>query len=401
MSPRITRSTRRRLFGVDAARGLALIGMMVVHVLPTTDPSTGEATWAGLAFAGKSAALFAVLAGVGLALLSAGADARLVWSRKVIAVRAVLIILIGLGIAALDHGVAVILVNYGVLFLLALPFLRLGARALFALAGAWVLAAPALYWWLHNTLRESVERFPSDWRLWHSPGVEDVLTPGLLGTDLALTGYYPLLLWPAYLFAGMALGRLDLKRTTTAMRLAGLGLIGAVLTSIVGRLTMWLSDVRFHMMSTSGWTEEAVLGELQTGTHHLPLITDPVWFLLITPHQGSTLDLLHTLSVAVAVLGFCLLLASLLKGPLKWPLAPLADAGAMPLTLYVGHLVVLHYWRPEGAPLHDVDPATLVWIFLLSFLVLGLVKSMLGRRGPLEALTHAAGVAVAGPAPGR
>ena len=33
---------------MDAARGLALLGMMTVHVLPTTDPLTDDPTWAGL-----------------------------------------------------------------------------------------------------------------------------------------------------------------------------------------------------------------------------------------------------------------------------------------------------------------------------------------------------------------
>ena len=129
--------------------------MMTVHVLPTSDPATGEATWAGMLFAGRSAALFAVLAGVGLALLTAKAGSEMNWYRRVIGLRAVLIILIGLGCAMLGAGVAIILVHYGLMFLLALPFLRLGARALMLVAAGWFAAAPPLYWWLQNQLRPS------------------------------------------------------------------------------------------------------------------------------------------------------------------------------------------------------------------------------------------------------
>ena len=58
-----------RLYGIDAARGLALLGMMATHLLPTFE-STAELapTWVGLTFSGRASALFAVLAGVGLAL---------------------------------------------------------------------------------------------------------------------------------------------------------------------------------------------------------------------------------------------------------------------------------------------------------------------------------------------
>src|SRR6478672_13564809 len=58
-----------RLRGIDAARGLALLGMMATHVLPTFGSDAQlTPTWVGLVFSGRAAALFAVLAGVGLAL---------------------------------------------------------------------------------------------------------------------------------------------------------------------------------------------------------------------------------------------------------------------------------------------------------------------------------------------
>ena len=33
----------RRLVGIDAARGLALIGLMAIHILPSWNEETGEA----------------------------------------------------------------------------------------------------------------------------------------------------------------------------------------------------------------------------------------------------------------------------------------------------------------------------------------------------------------------
>ncbi|NDK33068.1 heparan-alpha-glucosaminide N-acetyltransferase domain-containing protein [Nesterenkonia haasae] len=392
-----------RLWGVDAARGLALLGMVTVHVLPTTDPGTGDATWAGMLFSGRSAALFAVLAGVGLALLTGGAgkagaapehsNAQAAWYRKVIAARAAVIIGFGLFVSLLGASVAVILVHYGVLFLLALPFLRMGAKALMLWAAGWVAASPVLYWWLQNLLRPSAAEPPE--RLWHSPMIFDLAQPGLLGLDLFVTGYYPLILWPAYLFTGMALGRLSLGRTTTQWRLLLGGTAGAVLTYGVGWVVEAQSQVVERMRPYAG-SDEALQGSLETGDHFLPLVTDPMWFLLPMPHQGSHMDLLHTISCAVAVLGLMLILVRWLK----WPLAPLVGAGAMPLSLYVGHLIVLGpFWRLDGAPFAEVEDAVLLLWLVVAALAAGMLKVLLRRRGPLEALTHGAGIAAAGKRP--
>lgn len=392
----------RRISGVDAARGLALLGMMTVHALPTITESGQEASWAGLLFTGRPSALFAMLAGVGLSLLSGGAGrghagAQLAGDRKAIAMRAVIVVLIGLVVASLNSGVAIILVHYGLLFLLALPFLRLGAVPLFALAGAWVAAAPVAFWWLHNDLRGSWEGFPDTWRLWHSPGVADLFTPSLLGMDLALTGYYPLLLWPAYLFTGMAIGRLQLQRAPTALRLAVVGLGLAALSYAVHLWMLWQSPLVPELAARYGWSSPEMRAELMVGTFQVPLVTEDLWFLLTTPHQGSTMDLIHTIGTSMLVLGLCLLVAE----KLRWLLAPLIGAGAMPLTLYVAHLVVLHFWRGTPVPdfltfLTEYSPMQMTLILIVGALGAGLLRFVLRRRGPLEALTHAAGNAAAG-----
>ncbi|MDZ5076070.1 heparan-alpha-glucosaminide N-acetyltransferase domain-containing protein [Nesterenkonia sp. HG001] len=395
--------TRRtsRISGVDAARCLALLGMMTVHVISTTDEFTGDPTLAGWLFTGRPSALFALLAGVGLALLSGGAAGagsreRVVWNRKVVAVRALLIMVIGLAVAALETSVAIILVHYGVLFLLALPFLSLGVKPLLGLAAGWVLLAPLAFRWVYTGLAEDIEGFAVTWRLWHSPGFADLLQPELLAMDLAVTGYYPLLIWPAYLFTGMAVGRLRLTETAVAVRLAVVGALLAASSWLVGQLTLVTSEVVSDLARTSGLPEPEVRGELQTGTL-LPIIEDDRWFLLATPHSGTSMDVLHTVGTSLLVLGVCLLVTDRL-GRLA---APVVGAGAMPLTLYVGHLVVLHLWRDEGGLLHtDAIGSTEIMVSLvLAALAGGTLQQLLGRRGPLEAVTHAAGVGVAGRRP--
>ncbi|GAB3188133.1 heparan-alpha-glucosaminide N-acetyltransferase domain-containing protein [Nesterenkonia suensis] len=401
-TPRRGRPRRTpRISGVDAARCLALLGMMAVHVLSTTDEATGDPTLAGWLFTGRPSALFALLAGVGLALLSggalgAGSRERVVWNRKVVAVRALLIMVIGLAVAELETFVAIILVHYGILFLFALPFLSLGARALFALAAGWVLLAPLVLRGVHTLLAERLDEFPSGWRLWHSPGFADLAEPQLLGMDLAVTGYYPLIIWPAYLFTGMAVGRLRLDSTAVVVGLtaAGAGLAGV--SWLAGRITLATSDVVADLARFSSLSDREVRGELLTGTL-LPIIEDSRWYLLPTPHSGTSIDVLHTVGTSLLVLGVCLLVTRRI-GRLA---APVVGAGAMPLTLYVGHLLVLHLWHAEDGLLNTsaIGPVEMMVVLLLAALAGGALQQLLGRRGPLEALTHGAGVAVAGRRP--
>ena len=105
-----------RLAGLDMARGAALLAMMATHILPTVaqDPATGafSATWVGTVLSGRAAALFAVLAGVSLTLGRVPAERN----RLGLALRAAVIAAVGLTLGLARVGVAVILVDYAVLF---------------------------------------------------------------------------------------------------------------------------------------------------------------------------------------------------------------------------------------------------------------------------------------------
>ena len=97
--------TKGRLVAIDAARGLALIGLTAIHFLPASDEETHEPTWYWILFAGDSAALFALLAGVGLAFGTGGRTRRqgqsMTAARVGVAVRALLIAAVGMSIGYL------------------------------------------------------------------------------------------------------------------------------------------------------------------------------------------------------------------------------------------------------------------------------------------------------------
>lgn len=199
-----------RLQGVDAARGVALLGMVAVHVLPGED-TAGSVSLTDQLASGRSAAAFAVLAGVGLVLASERWDAR---GRLGLVLRALLIGAVGLGLGALDSGIAVILAYYAVFFLLVQPFLGWRLRRLLLLAVALALLVPVISQQVRDELPE---RDPS------SPGFTRLGDPGALLSELLLTGYYPAAAWLAYLLLGLGIGRLALHRTGVAAGIAAAG----------------------------------------------------------------------------------------------------------------------------------------------------------------------------------
>ena len=185
---------------MDVARALALIGMMGTHLLPELDSRFHVTPWFWFA-GGRASALFAVLAGVSLALASGGATPRLRPARAVVVrvvVRAALIAFIGFALVELDPPIAVILVNYALLFVLGLPLLWLRPGRWWSAPSAWALAMPLLSqaWRAHLAPGPGAQ-----------PSFADLAHPWDLLTRLALTGYYPVLTWLAFLAVGIAVGR--------------------------------------------------------------------------------------------------------------------------------------------------------------------------------------------------
>jgi uncharacterized membrane protein len=210
----VPRSRASRLIGVDATRGIALLGMFAVHVLPTVD-ADGSPSLSHTLAGGKSAATFAVLAGVGIAFMTGGrrrphGPARRAASAA-LGVRALGIGVLGfaLGYASFDT-VGVILAFYAVLFLLAIPLIGLGSRVLLAVALAISLVVPVLSHVMRVGLPSPSLENPSFAHLIRDPVSQIV--------ELSLTGLYPALPWAAYICTGLAVGRLRLSSLRPSAR---------------------------------------------------------------------------------------------------------------------------------------------------------------------------------------
>ena len=362
-----------RIVGIDAARCLALLGMMATHLL---EPLTGadEVATSHAVASGRASGLFALLAGVSLALVTGGSRVhegrRLGADRAGIAVRAAVIAFLGLLLGGLPTNIAIILVYYAVLFVMALPFLGLGWRPLALLAAAWAVAGPVAGMLLRRDLASPARLVPS---------LEHLATPLELAQSLLLTGYYPAIGWFAYLLAGLAVGRLDLRRASVAARVAVAGAVLAVVTWVVSVDVTGDAAVRRALLRSDdggATTWEELRRQLDLGSYGTTP-TDSWWWLVpIGPHSGTALTLLHTIGCSLAVVGVAVLAARVL--PRLW--AVVLGAGAMTLTLYSLHIVML---TPEVPPAEEPS-AYLPQVLVV--LAVGAAYALARRRGPLEYL---------------
>ncbi|MFN8170099.1 MAG: heparan-alpha-glucosaminide N-acetyltransferase domain-containing protein [Candidatus Nanopelagicales bacterium] len=374
------RTSSSRIVGIDLARGLALLGMMATHVLLVDEPETGRLTLVGSVFAGRASALFALLAGVSLAIVTGGTTPYAGRDRArasvSIALRALIIGLLGLGLVELGAPVAVILAYYALLFVLALPFLGLRATPLAVLALAWALLSPVV----SLVLRQPLEPGPGE-----QVGLEIMLTsPGEGLSRLLLTGYYPAFTWLAYVLAGLAVGRLDLREKAVALRVLVVGAllaVGSWLVSTALVAVVAAPDLGSELRAVlSPWELAGIVSDREgNGTTS---VDDWRELLAMVRHSGSPFDLLHTIGSALVVLGLFLLVAR--SDVVRRLLRPLAAVGSMTLTLYTAHVVVLHL------ELGTWDDPGYYWAQVLAALVLAPLWLMRFRRGPLEQVVHAA-----------
>jgi len=358
-----------RLIGIDAARGIALFGMMAVHNIAAVDDE-GQTSLAWSLAAGKSAALFALLAGVGVAFASGRRQrptAR-TWPGYAAAllVRALIIGAVGLLLGSVVPAdfAAVILPYYALLFVFAIPLLCLSIRALVALAATVAVVMPVL----SHLLRAGTEVRDTVPNLTFGALFSE---PGQVLRELALTGVYPALPWMAYLCAGLAVGRalLTSRRTVSLIVLAGAGLIVAAQT-----ISWFLLDVLGGRTELAATMSSGDLAEVMSVGWTGTTPTDTGWWLAsLAPHSTTPLDLAFTIGLSLVVLGCAILVGRTTTALLR----PLAAAGSMTLTLYSSHLLLLSWSVMPGGPEGLLLQTVIVVAFALAW-------SRFHARGPLE-----------------
>ncbi|PCE16087.1 hypothetical protein AUC47_10850 [Microbacterium sp. SZ1] len=362
-----------RILGLDVARALAILGMAGAHIGETSAfDLLDTSTWLDLVH-GRSSILFAVLAGVSIALMTGRRElpepARLPSLRLQLVGRGAVIFLIGLALELLGTPIAVILTLYGLLYVAVIPFLRWRPWRLLIAAGVLALVGPAVL-----ALIAVLALFPYG-----------------AGIGLVLYGSYPITVWLAFVFAGMALGRLGIERTHAAAVALGSGVglmivgYGLGLVGAVSGLATRAAGEDSTTGSVSGW---GTYPEALAAADPLGAVFSAIF--AVDAHSGGTAEILGSGGFAVTVIALCILLSR----PLRWILLPLGALGSMPLSAYTAHVVSVALIGGPGG----FFSSNLFWAGTAIALLLGTTLwSILVGRGPLERLVGRAAVAMASP----
>jgi hypothetical protein len=400
---RITRHwSPPRVMAIDVARAVAIIGMIGAHVgAYDTFEASEPSTWGALVH-GRSSILFAVVAGISLAFVTARARDASPDELRVIRLRLVgrgaAVFIVGVTLESVGAPIVVILTVYGLLFIAVIPFITWSRRRLLIAAGVLAIVCPPV--------------------LAMVKPVGGASGPGAM---LSLFGTYPLTEWLALMLVGMAIGRsrLDLRRTAATLVivgavLAGVGYgVGSLLHSGDASSSASSSSpsssspsssssepvpassldftgslcTRAYSWTTCGPADEVVKARDGEGTwgslDPATLATSARGALLdASPHSGGTAEIVGSGGVALIVIGIFLLVTR----PLRWLLWPLAALGSCTVTAYALHgLFMLVNSEVGGLTGAGLAPGNTYWALLAGGLLVAMsVWSVAFGRGPLE-----------------
>ena len=346
-SPPVAIATARTP-GIDVARALAVFGMVVVNYQSKIDAAQsgpGWLVWATERLEGRAAALFVLLAGIGISLRSKRARENpriyLGYERTALLKRAGVLLLVGFLILHIWEWD--ILHCYGLYLTFAAVLLNVRGRWLGLLSLAFVAGQIALH------LRFA---YHIDLEFWTLQGAV---------SDLLFNGLHPVFPWMAFLLTGMWIGRHDLNDKALRRRL----LVGGVVAAGVGEA---LSAVAARAPRLLGLTEDG-LAWLST------------W-----PRPPHPMFVLAAGGTAIALIAACVEVTQTRPGR-RWVVA-LTATGQLAFTLYVAHVIAIVIPVEHGYLVNASLALSLA--YSAAFCVVAVVLSVWWRKrmpyGPLEGL---------------
>ena len=349
---RKTHSIKGRLVALDAARGLAVLGMYLQHF--GSNPSVSAIV------SGNTTLLFVLCGGIsysimGQRMMDRGAEATAFRARML--ARAVFVDIIGYLLIMLNTSYGIILPAYAAMFVLALMLFRRSTRTIVTTAVVLLVTAPPLM-----ILGSSI------------------FSKAYLLGDIAGGPMSALALTPAFV-AGMAIGRVDLTRLRTALSLAGSGIVMLVIGKVMAAFVLpnWNLHFEQWLISVQG------TAPVQPDEYAIwPLNTEsPMWQLLLgtAPHTASTFQTMIGLGISFLVMGVTCLVSKKTSAVLM----PFAAVGRVALTMYAFQFVVV--WILDLTKIgHSLDGIPFGNVMIaVATLLLGL---LIAQRavGPLEGL---------------
>ncbi len=253
-----------RILGYDFARGLAIIGMVLVNFKEVmVKGSDGVLFQLVELLSGKASALFVVLAGVGMTLMYQSAKAKndvnkMKQLKLTILKRAAFLFVVGLSYYSVWP--ADILHYYGLYLSIGVLFLSVSRKWLLIISSFLITSYSALMLFYN---------YETGWD-WKTLEYTDFFTVTGFLRNLFLNGFHPVLPWIAFLITGIWVGRINFNDNTKRKRITVISLLVFVAFQSVSILSI----KSLGQLSPTG----AIKIEYLFGTMPMP----PMFFYMIT-----------------------------------------------------------------------------------------------------------------------
>ncbi len=300
---------KKRIVGIDAARAIAVVGMIVVNFKVVLG-SEGVAWLKGLGsvFDGKAAATFVLLAGLGLALTTKSAIAqqdvsKLKSARYTILKRAAFLFVLGLSYIVIWP--ADILHFYGVYMLITLLLLTSRPALILGTAIGLIFLFPLLLFILD---------YETSWNF-QTLAYQGFWTIKGFFRNLFFNGFHPVIPWAAFMLFGYWLGLQDLYNDGFVKRLFWISVLVFVGIQVLSYLMI--------LILSGGDEATAKLLDTVIGTSPMPPL--PIY-------------MFNGVSIAFTIIAACILLAKRFENSMIIKL--LIHTGQLALTFYVAHVII-------------------------------------------------------------
>ena len=302
-------SLKKRIIGIDVARALAVIGMIIVNfkIVIGENGLNWVKSFAGI-FDGKAAATFVVLAGIGLALMTNSAiknndKSKLKIVRNRIIKRALFLFIIG--ISYITIWPADILHFYGIYMLIVVLFLTSKERTIIISAISLIIIFPILlsFWnyeigWNFETLE-----------------YQDFWTINGFIRNLFFNGFHPVIPWTSFMLFGYWFGKQDLKNNKFIKK------------------TFWICTVIFILIQILSYFSISILSEGNQGS-----AKELTEILGTNPMPPLPIYMFNGISIAFAIITACIIIAKRFENNII--IDALNKTGQLALTFYVAHVII-------------------------------------------------------------
>lgn len=349
---------KKRIIGIDVARALAIIGMIIVNfkVVFGEHGLNWVKAFASV-FDGKAAATFVVLAGVGLALMTNSAiknndQVKLKIAQSRIAKRALFLFVVGISYIAIWP--ADILHFYGIYMAVTMLLLTSKGKTIIASAIALILAFPILmmFWDYEAGWNFATLDYQGFWTI-----------KGFI-RNLFFNGFHPVIPWTAFMLFGFWFGKQDLHNDKFIKKTCWISTIIFISIQV-------LSNISISFLSEGNQAAAMELTEI-IGTNPMPPL--PIY-------------MFNGIAIAFAIISASILIAKRFENNII--IDALNKTGQLALTFYVAHVII------GMGIVEAIDPAKMgnysvefsvvcALVFSLFCIIFAVIWRKYKTSGPLE-----------------